>query len=1546
MRKKIAILGCALLMAVTIMPSNTRSIIAKTKTNEVAQKDAVTANYKTWYKDQLNDFGKKFYNALETMYKDGRLKTGIGEIDLSNTFNEADLKAYAGGKADIAKAFQAARDAFHNDYPEVFYVDFTKLTLRLGMQNGKYVLLLNNGTNKNYYAYGFTSTAQVETAVAETIRLKNEVKAVVSDDIKNNPVNVVSAVHNRLIELLDYTYPDGNDNTVSTVYGALKTHKANCDGYTRTFKWILDDFNIPNVYVAGVAKNARYEDKDDVDNIMGEAHAWNYVQIDGAWYAIDVTWDDPIIVAPANKEAKPIRTTYLLRGSDMMNENHFPMGQFSPEGQEFTYPELSRIDYEKTITKDDVESFDDLSTDLKVRVEKKDENGLDDEGNPKASTLFRLNYFDKTMKELNAEGYYLAYRGVYESGEVSKWYPADVIPNEAVDKELFSLNVWQPYIYQFCITKEKTTSFVYDTDLAEPGKNIVITQQVKAPYYFKYDAPPYVRTANPPLTETIKPVKTEYAIEFDQELVKVDNTKDVSINVTNSASHIDYKVENVKMKYSTYTNPDGIEKKSTIVTFSFTPDEKYQGYANTYRLQVENVEGAKSKKKPNSFPIITTYVPIIPCSIQVAHGAIPYTFVMSNPTLIVDQNLGNIFTAGSGSASYGALNIALIATAKTGNEKKALDDKLNDDFGINTEATGVKSSTYELNLSCKNLLAVIRPGYKVSVGVPYPEGFHPDDYEDGVEFRAYHYKKVNGVYTPIEIVCQITPSGLLISTNDFSPFTIVALPANDKNIPASTVADKAVSASLETAGGKIETDKGGAGLFTIAEGESRKFTIKPDDGYIIERIMINDKEVKVENNKSFETTFEYAKMAESNKLQVYFVAESVVQKEEKLKIDPIVPVIVDDNVLAPVVVYTERTLTSKTNVGNIDYNVTGSMIQDADLAINMVKLDAAAETAFKDYNKFIDAPIAAGVPTLSKEKAVDGDMTLKLNVGETYKDKTLTYLTLVNGKVVGVPAKVENGIITINDVKALQPFYVINEEVKLDKINELIKKCKALVEKDYTKQSYKALQSELKNTETILDTTEDMTQDIMQNVFNKLQTAYEGLVDVSLLHQAYSAYESLKYNDYTTESFAPIQAAAKAAERAFIDGTDQDVIKCIKDLNTAKSGLVAKNINSAKNLLNAMIDKAVVAQAMPGYDKVLPVYKANFENQLLNARAIALKYKDTNVDDENKTVLNALQNANSTLLDAMHYLSFKADKTILTTKYNEYKVIDLTKYKDDKNKAAFEAALNYANFVLEKNSALQEMIDLAVENLESSKNNLVLNGNPDADLDALNAAKAKAATIEKNPEKYDVNHTSWTKFKTAYDIAKKVDPKNQVAVDAAAVALYNAIAELRILPNQALADQMTAMVKQINALDLSLYSIEDQEFLLKTRVKVQNFGKEAYTQEELDEITAIMAQAQKVITDNVIEPGNPDPKPDPGNPDPNPEPGNPDPTNPPKDPVDPPKDSADPQDPAITPEVPVNGAIKPSTGDVTNISLAAGLMVSTGMIGFIAYRKKRNKASK
>ena len=98
---------------------------------------------------------------------------------------------------------------------------------------------------------------------------------------------------------------------------------------------VTGTFEIPCVIVAGEGTNSEGST---------ENHAWNYVELDGKWYAIDCTWDDPIIIG-GGKLSNSAKYKYFLKGESEFNQSHFPSGQFTENGKVFEYPPLSINNY-------------------------------------------------------------------------------------------------------------------------------------------------------------------------------------------------------------------------------------------------------------------------------------------------------------------------------------------------------------------------------------------------------------------------------------------------------------------------------------------------------------------------------------------------------------------------------------------------------------------------------------------------------------------------------------------------------------------------------------------------------------------------------------------------------------------------------------------------------------------------------------------------------------------------------------------------------------------------------------------------------------------------------------------------------------------------------------------------------------------------------------------------------------------------------------------------------------------------------------------------
>lgn len=111
------------------------------------------------------------------------------------------------------------------------------------------------------------------------------------------------ALHDYLIRTVVYDLETRDYGSSSAepynAYGALVSRRCVCDGYSEAYVLLLNR--------AGI----------EAQVVMSEtmSHSWAVVLLDGQWYHVDVTWDDP------TPDAGPTETpayTYFLRGDDSM----------------------------------------------------------------------------------------------------------------------------------------------------------------------------------------------------------------------------------------------------------------------------------------------------------------------------------------------------------------------------------------------------------------------------------------------------------------------------------------------------------------------------------------------------------------------------------------------------------------------------------------------------------------------------------------------------------------------------------------------------------------------------------------------------------------------------------------------------------------------------------------------------------------------------------------------------------------------------------------------------------------------------------------------------------------------------------------------------------------------------------------------------------------------------------------------------------------------------------------------------------------------------
>lgn len=106
-----------------------------------------------------------------------------------------------------------------------------------------------------------------------------------------------------------------------TIYGGFVNGEIQCEGYAKSIQYLCDLTGIESTVVVGT-------------NESGDSHAWNVVKVDGKWYNLDTTWDDPIL---SNVVKTNIRYRYFLVPDEWIhNKSHFNVNK-KTTGTQVTY---------------------------------------------------------------------------------------------------------------------------------------------------------------------------------------------------------------------------------------------------------------------------------------------------------------------------------------------------------------------------------------------------------------------------------------------------------------------------------------------------------------------------------------------------------------------------------------------------------------------------------------------------------------------------------------------------------------------------------------------------------------------------------------------------------------------------------------------------------------------------------------------------------------------------------------------------------------------------------------------------------------------------------------------------------------------------------------------------------------------------------------------------------------------------------------------------------------------------------------------------------
>jgi len=819
---------------------------------------------KGYYGSRLTDPAAiAFYQALETMdFTSGEnmTVTDSAVLRLAGSF--------ASGSDALIRSFGAAVDSFRYDHTEIFYVDWDMLSVSVGRKDGRYVVNIGTGRTDSYLQ---DKTANIAGQIAAYDAALESIVAEVRTKIGANSSvkEIAKAANDAVCEKVTYDFCDDSSGRataaskyIRTAYGALVNTRAVCEGYSRLYKAVLNELGVECELVSGYF----------LDGESFEPHMWNYVQDEeGHWYAVDVTMNDG-----HKLQAGGAQTTfekYFWQTEELFAVDHIEDGKVSSVEYEMPYPQLYK-------------AWTDLTNSGRFVCKL-----TTYEGSPAIS----LSFDGKSADELKKEGLYMAVRTATTNTSTVVWAPwqsvheynrliPGSVPSDGYETyfRLQSKAVSTLEVGVFDIPEDvKYSAYAYTYSEKAVMTHLIETISVENPGHdANYIAPAFVSRTTPEglfqsrqdITQTqhielvyndpLRVIGDGFRLTWD---VSSYNNRDLSLEAVQQNA----KLENVKF--------DG----ERTISFDFTPSRAYNHNMIFYHFTPCNIVNVLTNGENGvalmDFTIMYEYKNSIACCKIFNDGRL-YVNTYAQPSIAMNGDLsmeGWTYRDENGKEKQVSESqrsqLALVVTRPL-NEKALVDAAAGQ---IGNKNAVAQSTTYEIDLNiCGKILTIPKGSYmKVNLGIP-DEFAHLVGEED-ITFKLYHFKRnADGTldYTnPEEIVCVLTPYGIIAEVNSFSPYVLVAV--DNSQLPAEKKdTSRSIALVCNGHGGKVEGDA----VETLHETDSVTYTLKPDAGYEVEFARLNGKLIELKGNT---ITLAYENIESSNTLEIGFVATSVKREE-------------------------------------------------------------------------------------------------------------------------------------------------------------------------------------------------------------------------------------------------------------------------------------------------------------------------------------------------------------------------------------------------------------------------------------------------------------------------------------------------------------------------------------------------------------------------------------------------------------------------------------------------------------------------------------------
>lgn len=161
-----------------------------------------------------------------------------------------------------------------------------------------------SSTDSTYFESSTQNESQASATLSQATDIANTLPS-------TSDYDYIKAAHDWIITNTSYDTTQPVSSIPSSSFspsGVFVEHLAVCQGYALAYEALMDVRGIDCKVVYGQAG--------------GISHAWNIVKLDGNWYHVDTTWDDPLIGGINGSGTSNLSYDYFLMPDSVILQNH------------------------------------------------------------------------------------------------------------------------------------------------------------------------------------------------------------------------------------------------------------------------------------------------------------------------------------------------------------------------------------------------------------------------------------------------------------------------------------------------------------------------------------------------------------------------------------------------------------------------------------------------------------------------------------------------------------------------------------------------------------------------------------------------------------------------------------------------------------------------------------------------------------------------------------------------------------------------------------------------------------------------------------------------------------------------------------------------------------------------------------------------------------------------------------------------------------------------------------------------------------------------